>query len=112
MGYKMNGFSGFGNEKKSPAKVSDSAVIDAQSKLNHVELDFREPGWATAARGVHEGAKSIVSKFAEAQKGKGNMTPEEKEAQAASDTKQDINVQDIVKNTGDLDMGGDEIQMP
>jgi len=61
----MNGFSGFGNKKKSPAKVSDSAVVDAQNKLDHVELDFREPGWATAARGVHEGAKSLMGKFQE-----------------------------------------------
>jgi predicted RNA-binding protein with PUA domain len=103
MGYKMNGFSGFGNKKKSPAKVSDSAVVDAQNKLDHVELDFREPGWATAARGVHEGAKSLMGKFQEGQKAKENMTQEEKDAQATSDEQQGINVQDIVSKTGDLD---------
>ena len=45
MAYKMKGFSGF---KPSPAKVSDEAVVAAQDKLDHVELDYRTPGWAKA----------------------------------------------------------------
>ena len=46
MGYKMKGFSGF---KPSPAKVSDKAVVAAQDRLDHVELDYKTPGWAKAA---------------------------------------------------------------
>ena len=60
MSYKMKGFSGFGNDKKSPAKVSSQSLVDAQAKLDKTELDFRQPGWAIAAKGVHEGAKSII----------------------------------------------------
>ena len=41
--YKMKGFSGFGN---SPAKVSDSDIVNMQSKLNKTELDFKQPGWS------------------------------------------------------------------
>jgi hypothetical protein len=57
MAYKMKGFSGF---KSSPAKVSDADVVKAQRRLDHVELDFREPGWTKAARGVVEGGKKIL----------------------------------------------------
>ena len=50
-GYKMKGFSGFGN---SPAKVSDSDILKLQSKLNKQELAFKEPGWAKVAAGLHD----------------------------------------------------------
>ena len=60
MGYKMKGFSGF---KSSPAKVSDEDIVKGEKKLAHQELDFREPGWAKAARGIHEGAKGVLSSF-------------------------------------------------
>ena len=46
---------------KSPAKVSDEAVVAAQKELDETELDFREPGWAQVARGIHEGATSVLS---------------------------------------------------
>ena len=42
----MNGFGGFGN---SPAKISDTEILNLQSKLNKTELDFKEPGWAKVA---------------------------------------------------------------
>ena len=42
----MKGFSGFGN---SPAKISDTEILNLQSKLNKTELDFKEPGWAKVA---------------------------------------------------------------
>ena len=51
MGYKMKGFSGFGN---SPAKVSDTDILNLQSKLNKQELDFKEPGWAKVAGKLHD----------------------------------------------------------
>ena len=49
--YKMKGFSGFGN---SPAKVSDTEIMNLQSKLNKTELDFKEPGWAKVAAKMHD----------------------------------------------------------
>ena len=49
--YKMKGFSGFGN---SPAKVSDTDILNLQSKLNKQELDFKEPGWAKVAAKLHD----------------------------------------------------------
>jgi hypothetical protein len=79
--------------EKSPAKVSDAALVDAQAKLNKTELDFREPGWATAARGAHEGAKKVIKKAADAV---GGGDPSADAAQAA-------NVQDIVEKTGNLE---------
>ena len=45
---------------KSPAKVSDEAVVAAQAKLDKTELDFREPGWTKAARGTLEGVKKVL----------------------------------------------------
>ena len=64
-GYKMKGseFYGHGNSTRtsnSPAKVSDEMVVKSQQKLDHTELDFREPGWAKAARGAHEGFKKVA----------------------------------------------------
>jgi hypothetical protein len=50
-GYKMKGFSGFGN---SPAKVSDSDILKLQGQLNKAELDFKEPGWAKVAGKLHD----------------------------------------------------------
>jgi hypothetical protein len=49
-GYKMKGFSGF----KSPAKVSDTEILNLQHKLNKAELDFKEPGWAKVAGKLHD----------------------------------------------------------
>ena len=50
MGYKMKGFSGFGNEKESPAKVSNEAVVRAQKELDETELKYRAPGWTKVAK--------------------------------------------------------------
>ena len=61
MGYKMKGFSGF---KPSPAKVSDDeAVVEAQNKLDHVELDYKTPGWAKAASKVLAPLDKKISKY-------------------------------------------------
>ena len=50
MGFKMKKFSGF----KSPAKVSDTEVIDAQKRLDEIELKFKEPGWTKVAGKLHD----------------------------------------------------------
>jgi hypothetical protein len=74
MGYKMKHKKG-DFPFKSPAKVSDEAVVAAQAKLDKIELDFREPGWAQVARGIHEGATSVLSSFGggdEPENGNGN----------------------------------------
>ena len=59
--YKMKGSTFYGRGNQSPLKIDDSAVIKAQEKLDHVELDFREPGWTKIARGVVGGVKSVLS---------------------------------------------------
>ena len=69
MAYKMKGFSGF----KSPAKVSDSEVRAAVSKVNEAQMAFKEPGWAKVAGSVFEAAKGPLSKMMK-KKGKGKGT--------------------------------------
>jgi hypothetical protein len=51
--YKMKGSEFFGHGSDSPAKVSDDRLLSLQSKLNHSELDYREPGWAKVAKKAH-----------------------------------------------------------
>jgi len=85
-GYKMKGSAFYGKGNSSPAKVSDEAVVSAQDKLDHTELDFREPGWAKAARGIHEGAKGVLSSF-----GGGGEGPQ------PEDPQQQQNVEEIAK---------------
>ena len=58
--YSMKGSEFYGHGSSSPAKVSDEMVVKSQQKLDHTELDFREPGWAKAARGAHEGFKKVA----------------------------------------------------
>ena len=55
MGYRMKGFSGF---KPSPAKVSNQSVVDAQDRLDKVELSHQTPGWAKVLGQVFSGGKS------------------------------------------------------
>ena len=55
MGYRMKGFSGF---KPSPAKVSNQSVVDAQDKLDKIELSHQTPGWAKVLGQVFSGGKS------------------------------------------------------
>tara|TARA_R110000765_G_scaffold142070_1_gene243203 strand:+ start:45 stop:368 length:324 start_codon:yes stop_codon:yes gene_type:complete len=52
MAYKMKGSEYFGKGEKSPFKVSDEALVAAQDELHHTELDWKEPGWAKAAKTV------------------------------------------------------------
>jgi hypothetical protein len=97
-GYKMKGSDFYGHGNSSPAKVSDSALVEAQAKLNHTELDFREPGWAKVAKSIHEGAKKPIEGAAAAVAGGGKGG-----GNAEADATQKVNVQDIVSKTGDLD---------
>ena len=48
MGYKMKHKKGE-FPFKSPLKISDAELVQAQSKLDSAQLDFKEPGWAVAA---------------------------------------------------------------
>ena len=94
-GYKMKGFTYPG---ESPLKVSDSDLVEMQQKLNKAELDFREPGWAQVAKGMHEGAKSVLSSSQEVDE---TETGNGKSSDDAS------NVTDIIKSmeVGELNGG-------
>jgi len=59
--YKMKGSEFFGHGSDSPAKVTDSELLGLQSKLNHSELDYKEPGWAKIAGKVANKGKDIVA---------------------------------------------------
>tara|TARA_R110000851_G_scaffold318396_1_gene482250 strand:+ start:50 stop:328 length:279 start_codon:yes stop_codon:yes gene_type:complete len=59
--YKMKGSEFFGHGSDSPAKVTDSELLGLQSKLNHSELDYREPGWAKVAKKVEGKGREIVA---------------------------------------------------
>ena len=97
-GYAMKGFSGFGN---SPAKVSDSEILKLQSKLNHSELDFKEPGWAKIAGQIHGKA---MNPMGGGKKGGGGDTAS-KVSGAASDVK---GAADTAKSISSMfgDLGG------
>tara|TARA_R100000152_G_C6758075_1_gene181938 strand:+ start:45 stop:374 length:330 start_codon:yes stop_codon:yes gene_type:complete len=45
---------------KSPFQVSDEMLIEGEAKLDEQKLKFKEPGWAKAARGLHEGVKNVA----------------------------------------------------
>ena len=96
MAYKMKGSEFFGKGNSSPLKISDEAVVAAQDKLDHTELDFREPGWAKAARGISEGAHGALSSFSEAEASGAEGT------EGTEDEAQKKSVQDIV---GAMDKG-------
>tara|TARA_R100001594_G_scaffold4077_1_gene14879 strand:+ start:227 stop:589 length:363 start_codon:yes stop_codon:yes gene_type:complete len=101
----MKGFSGFGNDKKSPAKVSSQSLVDAQAKLDKTELDFRQPGWAIAAKGVHEGIMGLLAK-------KKKKTSESKENKGDDNQAQKVDadqlktVSEIMGKTGGGGTGG------
>jgi hypothetical protein len=83
-GYKMKGFSGFGN---SPAKVSDSEVREAVQGVNKVQLKFRQPGWA-------KGLSSAWESFSG-----GDMSKTKKKEK--SDDVKGVEVKDIDTNIDD-----------
>ena len=91
--YKMKGSTFYGHGNSSPAKVSDDKVVAAQKNLDEIQLKFNEPGWAKAARGIHEGAKGVVSKFM-------NQDPEED----GNETENQMDsVADIAANNMDIE---------
>ena len=96
MGYKMKHKKG-DFPFKSPAKVSDEAVVAAQAKLDKIELDFREPGWAQVARGIHEGATSVLSSVG------GGDEPENGDAVSDDEVS---SVNEIVKKRNTYGTGG------
>ena len=51
-GYKMKGSKFYGKGNQSPLKASDEQVIAAQDKLDHIELDWKLPGWAKTASDI------------------------------------------------------------
>ena len=71
--YKMKGSEFFGHGSDSPAKVSDSDVREAVSKVNEGQMAFKEPGWAKVAGAAHKAAMGPLSKM---MKKKGGGAPE------------------------------------
>jgi len=68
----MKGFSGF---KPSPAKISDSELVDTVKDLGTVQNKFIEKGFVTATKGVTDKIdKKIMGK-----KKKGETTDEDKD---------------------------------
>lgn len=96
MGYKMKGSQFFG-KGKSPLKVKDSDLVKAQSKLDHVEHDFREPGWAKVAGKIHGDAMGVVKGAADAVAGGGGGSPEGNEKTKGT-------VADIMKDKENFDI--------
>ena len=93
----MKGFSGF---KPSPVKVSDSDIVAAQDKLDHVELDYKTPGWAKALGSVFGGgSKQEESKGT---KGEGEDSTEKKTKKVKTDHK--------LKENKDLMAGGPKLE--
>jgi hypothetical protein len=103
MGYKMKGFSGF---KPSPAKVSDKAVVEAQDRLDHVELDYKTPGWAKAAGEIFTppGQKKGKSKKGGGGGEGGVGDPKKKTAKVKTD-QEIVENKDLMKESPDLQRG-------
>ena len=57
--YSMKGSEFYGHGSSSPAKVSDEDVIAAQGRLDQVELGYRTPGWAKAAKQIFTGSGQL-----------------------------------------------------
>ena len=97
-GYAMKGSEFFGHGSASPAKVSDSEILKLQSKLNHSELDFKEPGWAKIAGQIHGKA---MNPMGGGKKGGGDAVS--KVSGAASDAK---GIADTAETIGSMFGGG------
>ena len=80
--YKMKGSEFFGHGSDSPAKVSDSDVREAVSKVNEGQMAFKEPGWAKVAGAAHKAAMGPLSKM---MKKKGGGAPESEAMSKGSD---------------------------
>ena len=100
MGYKMKHKKGK-FPFKSPLKISDRSVVEAQRKLDHVELDFREPGWAKAAKKVHGAAVEVATGGAKGLVGGGDSVE-----RAEQDESQTESVSNIMENMPELESEG------
>ena len=116
--YKMKGSTFYGLGSSSPAKISDQAVVDAQKSLDHTQLDFREPGWATVARGAHEAIKSTATlgmmKGKGKKKGKGKGSDEPTSSSNGGNGSagvQDIAKKNELKVNEDLMSGGADLDL-
>ena len=114
MGYKMKGFSGF---KDSPVKQDKDLLarikkleeakgtrkgadpVAAQARLDEIELGYREPGWAKAAKEIVPGVEKLVGK---AIKKKMEKSKAQKQAGALD---QEIGFDDLPKEGTDLISG-------
>ena len=73
--YKMKGSTFYGKGNSSPAKVTDSEVVQAINKLGHTQMDFREPGWTKLAKGLNSAVtKPIKEAIGKADDKKGVKT--------------------------------------
>ena len=91
--YSMKGSTFYGKGNQSPLKVSDKMVVEAQAALDKTELDFREPGWAKAARGLHEGAKGVASKFMDKDKDESGQEEEGQEKSVEKIAESNIDIE-------------------
>ena len=102
MTYKMKGFGGFGN---SPAKVTDSDVRGAVSKVNEGQMSFKEPGWAKVAGAIHSAAKGPLGAMMDK---KGGAAPESESTPkpgAPGSVETDATIEDDVSGGEELPKG-------
>ena len=100
MAYKMKGSEYFGKGEKSPFKVSDEAIVAAQNKLDKTELDFREPGWAKAAKQVFAAPTEKGGKT----KSGGDSGAKGADAAKADLTEDSESVQDVANKNSSIDV--------
>tara|TARA_R110001592_G_scaffold150841_1_gene376864 strand:- start:1107 stop:1460 length:354 start_codon:yes stop_codon:yes gene_type:complete len=105
--YSMKGSTFYGKGNSSPLKVSDSQVVDAQDKLDHIEHDYRTPGWATAVGKVFGGGGGKQEESKDTTEGDGT---EKKTKKVKTDHKLEVN-KDLMAGgpkleTGSMGTGG------
>tara|TARA_R110000765_G_C18868368_1_gene600762 strand:- start:846 stop:1208 length:363 start_codon:yes stop_codon:yes gene_type:complete len=113
MAYKMKGTAFFGKGEKSPFKVSDEDLVKAQDKLDKTELDWKQPGWAKAAKTVFAPPK-LGGGGKKAAQGAGEEGA--KGASSSGDSKERKSVGDIAKGNdlkvnADLMKGAPKLEM-
>ena len=110
MAYKMKGSEYFGKGEKSPFKVSDEALVAAQDKLHHTELDWKEPGWAKAAKTVFAPPHEKMGGGGGAAEGGGGGGAKAADTAKASKSVSDIASKNDLKVNEDLMAGPPPIQ--
>ena len=104
--YSMKGSAFYGHGNSSPLKVSDDAVVAAQDKLDHVEHDYRTPGWAKAAGKIFTPPMTKKGTTTEAGEGGGGEGGggDKKPKKVETDHKLDAN-EDLMKDSSKLETG-------